>query len=283
MKRTILFATAACLVGLPSLAAAQGLRMGRHQQCDQQKAEIANMKTQVDSLDAEAIKVADRVMKIRRRLQEFEQKRADMARERKGLTERIKAGEAEMARRCRGMEACARLDQRVDDLQNRLNPIHQQLRAVRDEIRREIQQISTLNQDVNRISNQYQQLNCENLVPGQTAQSTVDRCHALFSEWNAAATRINQLEASLRNLRGRYQGLMAQTQNINREIAQLRNEMRKDCSDSQRYAVLEQLDRDRGEYDGLKSELDTADSNVGKLRLLKIAPAKPKPGLRKAN
>ncbi len=278
MRRTIVTLATLSLFALPGLAGAQSLQ----QRCDAKKAELDALRAQVTQMDTDLTAKADKIEKVRRRLQMLEAERAKVQAARQAAANRIKVDEAQRERMCKPLERCGRLDQRVTDLQNRVNPLYAQLRAIRDEIRRETQQIAGLNNDVSRIQNQYGQLKCEDLEPGKTAQATIDRCHALFSEWNAAVARINQLEGSIRALRGRYQGAINQLQALNREIARLRKEMSRECSGSQQYAALEAMDRERSEYEGMQTELDDADKRVNQLKLLKIAPGKKRPQLKKA-
>jgi len=266
------------LVGLPGLARAQSLR----QKCEAKQTELDGLRTQINQMDTDLTAKATKIEKVKKRLQMLEAERARVLNERQAAANRLKSEEAMRVKMCKPLERCGQMETRVAELQKRINPLYEQLRTIRDEIRRELGQIGGLNNDISRIQNQYQQLKCEDLVPGQTAQTTIDQCHNLFSEWNAAAARINQMEGNIRALRTRYQGVIKQVQALNREIASLRDAMRRDCSDSQHFATLEAMDKEGAEYVNMGSELDDADKKVKQMKLLKIAPGKQKPRLKKA-
>ena len=57
---------------------------------------------------------------------------------------------------------------------------------------------------------EYQSKGCNRLVAGQTAQSTIDRCTAIFSDWNRLQADLNAQNSRLPHLRSRYQQLLAQ-------------------------------------------------------------------------
>jgi chromosome segregation ATPase len=278
MRSLILSLCMLSLVGLPGLASAQSLR----QKCEAKKTELDGLRTQINEMDAQITAKGDKIEKVRKRLQMLEAERAKVLGDRQAATNRLKVEEAMREKMCKPLDHCGQMDARVAELQKRVSPLYEQLRTIRDEIRRELGQVGQLNTDISRIQNQYEQLKCEDLVPGQTAQATIDQCHNLFSEWNAAATRINQMETNVRALRTRYQDVIKRVQALNREIARLRGDMSRDCSDSQQFATLEAIDKERGEYENMGSELDDADKRVKQMKLLKLAPGKEKPRLKKA-
>ena len=158
------------------------------------------------------------------------------------------------------------------------------MRAIQNEIRERVQESQRLNGETDKLEAAYAQLNCDNLVPGQTAQATIDRCGDLFSQWNQMQKDINAHQTAVGSMRNRYQALMGQLRGYNRELDQLLKFMRENCRHSPRLVEVETMEKERNGFTGLKLELDGMDSNVKKFRALKILQPKlklpPRPGLK---
>ena len=85
---------------------------------------------------------------------------------------------------------------------------------MRSEISNRSSESAQLRREIDPLRHEYKKLSCNNLVPGSTAQSTIDRCAAIFSQWNRLQARVNQLNNHLAALKSRYQRLISQLQNI---------------------------------------------------------------------
>lgn len=260
-------------LGVSSLASpASAQRFGERfgERCEREKAEIDAMKSQVSSIDAELPGIADKIEKIRRRLQEFETRRADKLRERGELIQGIERREAEMNHRCGSSRECEALDQRIDELKRHQDPLADIMRALENEIRERSREVGRLNVEVDRIENSYQQQNCDNLVPGQTAQAAIDRCTELFSAWNRLQADINRVQDSVKGLRQRYTQAYDRIGAIGAEIARLLEKMRESCRQSSRLGELEALEQRGRQFNSLQVDLDDMDKKVQRYRSIRI-------------
>ncbi len=267
------------VVGLSAPAYAQSL----FERCEKEKADIASMKNQAVGMDGEIGAIDQKIEKIRRRLQEFEGRRAAKQREKAELLQNIARREAELNRTCSGLRECEKMEQEIERLKQRQAGIANTLRAIQNDIRDRSTEVARLNGEVDRIENSYRQLNCDNLVPGQTDQATIDRCSALFSDWNRLQTDINRLSDSLRDLRNRYNQVASQLAGISAEIARLLARMRGPCGHSPRLAELETMERDNSSFGSIRTDLDDMDRKVQRFKGLKVIQPKMRPMIRPAD
>jgi len=151
--------------------------------------------------------------------------------------------------------------------------------VLRMQIRQRSADVTRLNAAVDRIETTYAQLGCDNLVPGQTANSTIDRCTNLFKEWNDLQTDTNTLKKSVAALQGRYQRVIRKMRAFSVDLARLTKQMRDACSHSSRIADLDALEKEHDGYRSLKDEINDVSSKVRKFRRLKIVKPviRPKP------
>lgn len=259
------------LLGAGSAASAQS----RFERCQKEKEKIeqmerqsADMKQRIDDIDSE---LAD----LNRRLRQLRSEKSRKARERARLERRIRTTTRQHKRRCRGIEGCSELQDRVAQLRKRIAPVARRLDSIRNGIRERGQEIAGLNRDVRRIENQYNQLGCDNLQIGQTAQSTFDRCSRLADEWSDVQRRIGRLQAAVRNLRRSYQRTMRQMRAHNTRLAALLRKFRERCSQhTESLATLERMEKDQHEYRSLKDDLDEMDQKVDRFSKLKLKPVR---------
>ncbi|NMB76593.1 MAG: hypothetical protein GYA21_15875 [Myxococcales bacterium] len=267
------------VVGLSAPAYAQSL----FERCEKEKADIASMKNQAVGMDGEIGAIDQKIEKIRRRLQEFEARRAAKQREKGELLQNIARREAELNRTCSPLRECEKMEQEIERLKQRQAGVANTLRAIQNDIRDRNTEVNRLNGEVDRIENSYRQLNCDNLVPGQTDQATIDRCSALFSDWNRLQTDINRLSNSLRDLRNRYNQVASQLAGISAEIARLLARMRGPCGHSPRLAELEAMERDSNAFGSIRTDLDDMDRKVLRFKGLKVIQPKMRPMIRPAD
>jgi chromosome segregation ATPase len=105
---------------------------------------------------------------------------------------------------CGKTRTCANYEEAADRLRGQITPLQDEL----DELGREIDairaRISGLEKAIYPVIQEYGQLRCNNLVPGQASQETIDRCAALFSGWNALQAILNTLNRTLPGLQASY-------------------------------------------------------------------------------
>jgi|GEM_PF-1884954 len=275
MKKLGIAVAILCLFGVSASVSAQGL----YQRCQNRKAEIQTMKDQVKQIDNEIANVNDQIRDLMQQMADLRRKRTSKQGHKTALSRKIRAEEASYKRMCSALSQCEAYERKIDRLKARMAPMAERLRKIRDEIHQRNTEVDRHNAAVDRIENSYTQLGCDNLVPGQTADSTVDRCTNLFKEWNDLQTDINSLKRSVTALQGRYQRVIRKMRAFSVDLHRLTKKMRETCSHSSRMADLEALEKEHDGYRALKDEINGVSSRVRKFRRLKIVKPviRPKP------
>ena len=266
MKKLSIAIGMLCVFGLSAMVSAQGL----YQRCENRKAEIQTMKDQVKQIDNEIANVNDQIRDLQQQMADLKRKRLSKQGHKTALQRKIKAEEASFKRMCSALSQCEAYERKIDRLKARMAPMGERLRTIRQEIRERNTEVNRLNGAVDRIENSYAQLGCDNLVPGQAADSTIDRCTNLFKEWNELQAAINGLKKSVAALQGRYQRVIRKMRAFSVDLARLTKKMRDACSHSARMADLEALEKEHDDYRSMKNEINDISSRVKKFRKLKI-------------
>jgi chromosome segregation ATPase len=266
MKKLSIAVGMLCLFGISTTALAQSL----FQRCENRKAEIQTMNDQIKQIDNEIANVNDQIRDLMQQMADLRRKRTSKQGHKTALQRKIRAEEASFKRMCSSLSQCDAYERTIDRLKARLAPMGERLRKIREEIRARGADLTRHNQAVDRIENSYAQLGCDNLVPGQTADSTIDRCTNLFKEWNDLLTDINTLKRSVAALQGRYQRVARKMRAFSVDLARLTKQMREACSHSTRIADLDALEKEQDDYRKMKDDLNDISSRVRKFRRLKI-------------
>jgi chromosome segregation ATPase len=269
-KRTVGLISVALMLGWTGVASSQSL----FQRCEKQKEDLNAMKIQVGDIESKMAPMESEIADLRNRLREAEDQKAAKAREKLTLLSDIKRMENEMDHRCGALKQCDSLENRVEALSRRAAPLGEDMRQLREEIRERSTESSRLDGEVDRIENSYRQLNCDNLIPGQTAQTTIERCSELFGRWNHLQADINRLQDSINDLRKRHQRIMAAYQAIGREISELLAQMRPSCSHSARVAELEGMEEHHRSFATVKDDLDDMDKHMKRFKGVRVVQPK---------
>jgi chromosome segregation ATPase len=265
MKRLVIGFSVMSLLGLASMASAQSL----FERCEKKKQKITDMEADVGKTEAKITTISERLRDLRRQQRELNVKKSDLLR-------RIKSEKAHHNRMCSALRQCERYEQKVDKLRDRIDPLAQRLRKIREEIRERQGESNRLSEEAEKIENAYQNLNCDNLVAGDVAQSTIDRCNALFSSWNKIAKDIKALDSSVISLRDRYQRVMKRMQSIRAELAQLTRQMNQACSHSTYITKLESMEKEQHTYRAMKDDLDRMNKRMRRFKTMKLRQPKRK-------
>jgi chromosome segregation ATPase len=272
MRRMFLVAGLFCFVFASSSVMAQSL----FEECKQKKQDIAEMENQFNQINLDVEELNKKVRELQR------EKFAKLA-EKKRLEKKIKVDKAMTKRMCSSLRQCDNLDKTIERLKNKIAPFSDRLRRIRKEIGERTAEVVRLNRKVDQIETSYAQLNCDNLIPGKAAQSTIDRCTDLFSQWNQLQKDINRIKGSVVALRHRYQKVMKKLKVHSAELARLLVKMRKTCRHSERLADLEEMEKEQHGYRAINEALVDMESKVRKIKKLKINRPKMKPVLRPMN
>ncbi|RME27182.1 MAG: hypothetical protein D6806_05030, partial [Deltaproteobacteria bacterium] len=244
------------------------------EQCQQKRLDIQQMERQSQAIGQE-------IGRIDVQIRQLQQQRNQKVREKQQLDRKIRIDRAMMERSCRFLRECERLEKKVQQLKQRIRPMLDRSRALRADLDRYRSEADRIDGRINRVSSAYRQLNCDNLVAGQTAQSTIDRCSQLFSEWNALQKELNSLQDSIRGLKGRFQRLMKEIRRFKKRIAQLLGKMRRNCTHSSALAELERLDNDWRTWESWGRQIGDLNKRLTRFRALRIVRPRVAPPPRK--
>ena len=255
------------------------LAQSRGHRCEQKKNDLNTYTVRLSSLNMELAPIDQEIDRLNRRIQELREAQQQKLNERNALQESVRTLEEDMDRVCRPYQGreCLALENRADNIKGRAHPLNERMNAIRNDIQNLNQEVGRSSREAERIENQYNQLGCGNLVPGQTAQTTIDRCSGLFGEWNRLQADIKADQASINTLRGRYDQFAREQQTLRSEVSRLVADMRARCHDSERLGELEAVDRDHSNFIMLKAELDDMASRINRFRMLKILEPNVKP------
>jgi chromosome segregation ATPase len=266
MKRTLATIGLLALFGFAQASLAQT----PFERCEKQKTDVTALKARVTDLDNQNAPLEIKIQKVQKRLRDLETQRADRMREKASLLQQVRMAERDVERMCSSFRQCETLDNRIDDLKRRSAPMAEAMRKLLDEIRERNTDSARINQEVDKIESTYKQLNCDELVAGQTAQTTIDRCNSLFSDWNRLQTDVNRMQDSAQAFRNRYTQENRQLVAMSQEINRLLTQMRASCGHSTRLSELEGLDREHQGYSAVKKDIDDMDSNVKRVRAMRV-------------
>ncbi|MBW1810240.1 MAG: hypothetical protein JRJ19_00585 [Deltaproteobacteria bacterium] len=272
MRRMFIVAGLFCFVCASSSVLAQSL----FEECKQKKQDIAEMENQSTQIGLE-------VDEFNKKIRELQREKFAKIGEKTKLDKRIKIDKAMTKRMCSGLRQCDSLDRKIENLKDKIAPFSDRLRRIRKEIGERTAEVVRLNRKVDRIEASYTQLNCDNLIPGKAAQSTIDRCTDLFSQWNQLQKDISRIKGSVAALGHRYKKVMKRLRRHSAELARLSQKMHKNCRHSARFADLEEMEREQHDYRAIKDELAEMETKVRKIKKLKIRRPKMKPVLRPMN
>jgi chromosome segregation ATPase len=270
--------TFVCALLLAVTTSGLALAQSRGHRCEQKMANLNTYTARISGLNMELAPIDQEIDRLNRRIQELRNDQQQKLKERNALQESVRNLEADTERWCRSsrIRDCRVLDERVDNLRGRALPLNDRMNAIRNDIQNLNQEVGRSSREAERIENQYNQLGCDNLVPGRTAQTTIDRCSDLFSEWNRLQTDINADQTSIASLRSRYDQFAREQEKLRSETSRLVADMRANCRTSNRLEEVERIDRDHNNFINLKTQLDDMDSRINHFRTLKFV----KPNMR---
>jgi hypothetical protein len=271
--------TFVCALLVAVTASGLALAQSRGHRCDQKRNDLNTYTSRLSTLNMELAPIDQEIDRLNRRVQELHNAQQQKVNERNALQESVRNLEADMERLCRSSRGrdCRVLDERVDNIRGRAFPLNDRMNAIRNDIQNLNQEVGRSSRETERIENQYTQLGCDNLVPGRAAQTTIDRCSDLFSEWNRLQTDINTDQASITSLRARYDQFAREQQTLRSETSRLVADMRANCGTSDRLGEIERIDRDHNNFINLKTELDDMASRINHARELKFVKPNARP------
>lgn len=239
---------------------AQSLR----EQCEQKSAEI-------DNLNRELGASSSQLSELENQIRDLMTKKTAESRKKDDLVRRIKSEGINREKICNALKECERQEQKAVEFRTRMEPTQQKLTAIRDGSQKSKTEIGELQIEIQRIANQYLQLDCSNLQIGQTSQSTFDKCGQLNNDGTNLQNRINQFQVAIDQLLKDYQQENTKLRSIQSELKRLVQDLRKACTDSGHIASLETLQKELDENLLLKAQIEDLKSTAKSFRVQTLA------------
>jgi predicted nucleic acid-binding Zn-ribbon protein len=238
--------------------------------CRSRQAVLEQDKNRLEAMKATLAGVDAEIVALETRIAELKKQKSDYGK-RLGRDEaRIKATEAAYAKDCLANENCQQYEGMAGSLKLQADSVQKEIGAVQTQLSTGQTEVSQLSAAIEPLRTEYTTLACNNLVPGETAQVTIDRCAAIFSDWNRLQARLNQQNQQLNALKARYAQLLAELRNIEARAKGYEGYMAKNCATSPKVTELRGYGGVRERAEAMGKELDKLIEDVAKLRGIQI-------------
>lgn len=229
---------------------------GERQRYDSQRAELA-------SVDRE-------IAELQRRLGDLSTRRRELQQQGDTAERRLSAADSLYKRECAVDEGCDTYVRQVGDLERQTAPLQSDMQRVGEDIavsRRDVDQFS---RQIEPLQREYAERRCNNMVAGQTEQSTIDRCMMIFSDWNRYQADLNRQTTRLSDLRARYEQYAAELKALETRAGGYRTYMERNCAANRETQVVRDYGRVQRNAEQLGRELDQLADTVTRLRGVRI-------------
>lgn len=238
--------------------------------CHARRNILSNEEKRYESTQAEVAGLEAEIASLQRRLDEIKRQRDDEKRTLATLEKRYKKANDMYQKECGSSNSCTTFETDASDLSRRSDEVEKDLDVVRSEIRENKTEISRLEKRIAPLQREYSDKQCNNLVPGETDQTVIDRCSAIFSDWNRMQGDLNRSNNRVPALRSRYESLLAELKNLEKRAGTYESYLAKNCSDSKETAKMRGFGARRERAQSVGQELDSLISDITKLRGVKI-------------
>jgi chromosome segregation ATPase len=234
--------------------------------CPSRRAILDQERQRLDSYKAELSSTEAEQAALQRRIDELNRRKNDLKNLVKGQESRVAQSEATWKKECTSDETCERYETAATDLDVRSAAVERDLDAVRQDIATQSRAVADLRARIEPLQREYAEKQCNNLVPGATEQSTIDRCSAIFSDWNRLQADLNRQNNRMLDMRSRYEQLMSELRSLESRGASIATYLTQKCTSSPKGQVVKNVEgrRQRGQTVG--QELDKLIEDIKTLR-----------------
>jgi peptidoglycan hydrolase CwlO-like protein len=273
MKKVAILAGLLAIVGMsvPVLAETETPA----EACAKKRSAVDEAVKSKEAIEAEIKGINDQVKELQKQIKDLRAQSVVKKRERAAAIKKVNIAKAQTKKPCAKVARCENAKKKVVTLKTKIDPKKEKLKKIREEIRERKKNASKLQEESERLEAQYNELGCRTLVAGETDQATIDKCTDVFTKWNALQKKINDLNASIINLRARYRKVMARMKALRNELRVLSRSVRANCAVGGPEAKeVEVLETDQKEFDAMDGEIKEVDVKIKKARKVKLV--KPK-------
>ena len=211
---------------------------------------------------------------VKSEITELERRLAYLKKEKRRAERRVGNQEARVKRlstvydkECKGGDSCERTEKRVRTLERAAQPLEAELNDLGRGIRESRVRIGQLRGDIRVLRDDYKRLRCGALVPGQTTQTTIDRCSEIFSDWNRTQQELDRYSRNLSSMRTRYGNIKSRLDSLTGSLNSAEAYLARNCKKSparqtirSRKTTLQQAEALFRELEAMSRDLDDARS-----------------------
>jgi chromosome segregation ATPase len=214
---------------------------------------------------------------LKRRMDELNAARAGSERLVAVYTERVVASQRSFDASCANDPNCPVHQSAGEDINRRAKLVENALIAVSTEMSKNKTSIDTLEKNIEPLRREYAEKRCNNLIAGETQQATIDRCAALFSDWNRLQAELNLDNRELAGLKSRYEQLLSEFRSLDVRAQENQKLVAAACKvppapqpGQLPPPARSNFDDVRRRADNMGRELDAMINTVGRLRGIQI-------------
>jgi len=237
----------------------------RHQILVQQRQQGDAYRGEMNNIDTE-------LAQLQRRMNDLGARRAELQNLVGNSDQQVQAQQSVIDRDCAGrIHGCGAYDSMVDQLERERGPIEAELKQLHADAEGSRRDVDRLTRQIQPLSQEFQAKSCNNLVAGSTDQGIIDRCSAIFSEWNRGQAEVNQQNNRVMALRNHYEQLLGQMRGLEQRANGYAKFMTQNCPGSRREVVVRGYGDVRGRAEAMQQQLDQIANSVQQLKGARIA------------
>lgn len=237
-------------------AAKQSVVETEQRRLDERKATLAGIEAEIEQLT--------------RRLEDLQARRAQLSGEVAASQVHLKYKREDIGAGCRDAVNCKQYEDFVSDMEQQNKPIEEQMGRIRTEISDSRRDVTNLRRRIEPLQREYKSKECNRMVAGQTSQSTIDRCSAIFSEWNQLQGDLNRLNSRLPILRSRYQQLAAKLRSTEERAKDYEEYLSRNCKRSGKLGIVRRFRNAQGQSGRMQEDLNRLIEEVRNLKSIEI-------------
>jgi chromosome segregation ATPase len=241
--------------------------------CSQQRVILAQEQDRLDDARQQLAGIDAELAQLRRRMDDLNRQRPGVQSQVSYYDPRVRKFNDDYRRQCAKDESCTQYDTLATQLDQQGNAVQGQLNNVRTQMDTYRPQIQNLDSQIQPLRTEYMNLQCNNMIPGSTAQQTIDRCMWIFSEWNRLQAQLNSMNGNLPTLKSQYDQLLAQLRSIEARAKDYDVYMSRNCTTSAKYQSVQNYGRGgvRQNAENMGGELDRMIQDVARLKGVQIS------------
>ncbi|MEM6732599.1 MAG: hypothetical protein AAF658_13660, partial [Myxococcota bacterium] len=208
---------------------------------------------------------------LRARLDQLNRERASVQRTVQSLENRVARDTSTYTSQCGANETCQRYETTVTRLDADTSRLEKDSTGIRRDISKTQNSVANLRRSIEPLRTEYGRLKCGDLVPGETQQRTIDRCAAIFSEWNRRQAELNRYNQSIPSLRHRYETVLSQLDAADARAKSAEDYLKRNCRSSRQLRTVGVVHRRRQNIGRIGNEIQALSKSINDLKNLRIS------------